>query len=59
MDEEDIVDIDGSIEDDDGQYYPGWCPWCGDPESACRCDDTRPEEIEMDEWKDDEEEGFL
>ena len=50
---EDDIDSDSPEYDANDQYWPGWCPWCGDPEDVCQCE-VRPEEDEMDEWSDDE-----
>lgn len=41
-------------DEEDAAYSPGWCPLCGDPETACLCG-AYPDD-EMDEWRDDNEE---
>lgn len=53
-----IIDIDNEEFDANDQYWPGWCFWCGDPDYVCQCGDTRPEDVEMDEWSDDDDDDW-
>lgn len=52
MSEDELIDIDGYMDEEEAPYCSGWCPRCGDPESACLCD-AYPSD-EMDEWHDDD-----